>query len=88
LFGQQNVFGLVDSGRKKGRTADIVVLAVDHRQFSLIDPEALRDKELVDTRGLWTWRKARKPDARIEGKKAREDRQRGFPLRRVTDRAA
>jgi len=68
--------------------ADIVVLLVDHRQFSLIDPEALRDKELVDTRGLWTWRKARKPDARIEGKKAREDRQRGFPLRRVTDRAA
>jgi UDP-N-acetyl-D-mannosaminuronic acid dehydrogenase len=68
--------------------ADIVVLLVDHRQFSLIDPEALRDKELVDTRGLWTWRKARKPDVRIEGKKAREDRQRGFPLRRVTDRAA
>jgi len=69
-------------------TADIVVLLVDHRQFGLIDPEALADKKLIDTRGLWTWRKAKKPDARIEGKKAREDRQRGFPLRRVTDRAA
>ena len=46
--------------------ADIVVLLVDHRQFNLIDPEALTDKKLVDTRGLWTWRKARKADARIE----------------------
>jgi hypothetical protein len=46
--------------------AEIVVLLVDHRQFNLIDPEALKDKRLVDTRGLWTWRKARKPDARIE----------------------
>ncbi|TKB76727.1 MAG: UDP-N-acetyl-D-mannosamine dehydrogenase, partial [Mesorhizobium sp.] len=49
--------------------SDIVVLLVDHRQFNLVDPEALKDKKLVDTRGLWTWRKARKPDARIEGKK-------------------
>ncbi|TIW42486.1 MAG: UDP-N-acetyl-D-mannosamine dehydrogenase, partial [Mesorhizobium sp.] len=48
---------------------DIVVLLVDHRQFNLVDPEALKDKKLIDTRGLWTWRKARKPDARIEGKK-------------------
>jgi UDP-N-acetyl-D-mannosaminuronic acid dehydrogenase len=53
--------------------ADIVVLLVDHRQFNLIDPEALRDKKLVDTRGLWTWRKARKPDARIEGRKSKTD---------------
>lgn len=68
--------------------ADIVVLLVDHRQFGLIDPEALADKKLVDTRGLWTWRKARKPDARIEGKKARADRERGHPLRRASDRAA
>lgn len=52
--------------------ADIVVLLVDHRQFNFIDPEALKDKALVDTRGLWTWRKARKPDARIEGKATRE----------------
>ncbi|MGV3489721.1 MAG: UDP-N-acetyl-D-mannosamine dehydrogenase [Devosia sp.] len=68
--------------------ADIVVLLVDHRQLGLIDPRALEDKKLVDTRGLWTWKKAQKPDARIEGKKAREDRERGFPLRRASDRAA
>jgi UDP-N-acetyl-D-mannosaminuronic acid dehydrogenase len=49
--------------------ADIVVLLVDHRQFNFVDPESLKDKTLVDTRGLWTWRKARKPDARIEGRK-------------------
>ncbi|RXH09187.1 UDP-N-acetyl-D-mannosamine dehydrogenase [Bradyrhizobium guangzhouense] len=41
--------------------ASIVVLLVDHRQFDFIDPSALRDKRLVDTRGLWTWRKSRKP---------------------------
>jgi UDP-N-acetyl-D-mannosaminuronic acid dehydrogenase len=68
--------------------ADIVVLLVDHRQLGLIDPRALEDKKLVDTRGLWTWKKAQKPDARIEGRKAREDRERGFPLRRASDRAA
>jgi UDP-N-acetyl-D-mannosaminuronic acid dehydrogenase len=62
--------------------ADIVVLLVDHRQFGLIDPEALKDKKLVDTRGLWTWRKARKPDARIAGKKP------AHPRRRITDLAA
>lgn len=50
--------------------ADVIVLLVDHRQFSLIDPEALKDKKLIDTRGLWTWRKARKPDARIHGRLA------------------
>lgn len=55
--------------------AEIVVLLVDHRQFNLIDPEALKDKRLVDTRGLWTWRKARKPDARIEGRKSQLQRE-------------
>jgi UDP-N-acetyl-D-mannosaminuronic acid dehydrogenase len=65
--------------------AEIVVLLVDHRQLGLIDPKALEDKKLVDTRGLWTWKKAQKPDARIEGKKAREDRERGHPLRRASD---
>jgi UDP-N-acetyl-D-mannosaminuronic acid dehydrogenase len=45
--------------------ADIVVLLVDHRQFGLIDPAAFSNKKLVDTRGLWTWRKARKSDARV-----------------------
>ncbi|WP_421759074.1 UDP-N-acetyl-D-mannosamine dehydrogenase [Devosia sp.] len=64
--------------------ADIVVLLVDHRQFALIDSEALGDKKLVDTRGLWTWRKARRPDARIEGPRSRQP----HPLRRITDRAA
>ncbi|MGB3388774.1 MAG: UDP-N-acetyl-D-mannosamine dehydrogenase [Pseudaminobacter sp.] len=54
--------------------AEMVVLLVDHRQFNLIDPDALKDKKLVDTRGLWTWRKARKPDARIEGGKWDEKR--------------
>jgi UDP-N-acetyl-D-mannosaminuronic acid dehydrogenase len=45
--------------------ADIVVLLVDHRHFNFIDPEALKSKKLIDTRGLWTWRKARKTDARL-----------------------
>ncbi|MGB5948149.1 MAG: UDP-N-acetyl-D-mannosamine dehydrogenase [Parvibaculum sp.] len=43
--------------------ADIVVLLVDHRQFELIDPAALKGKALIDTRGLWTWRKARRGTA-------------------------
>lgn len=68
--------------------ADIVVLLVDHRQLGLIDPKALEDKKLVDTRGLWTWKKSQRPDARIEGRKAREDRERGHPLRRASDRVA
>ena len=67
--------------------ADIVVLLVDHRQFSLIDPEALADKKLVDTRGLWTWRKARKPDARIEGRKSKAAAK-DQPALRITERAA
>jgi UDP-N-acetyl-D-mannosaminuronic acid dehydrogenase len=46
--------------------ADVVVLLVDHRQFNLIDVDALRGKALVDTRGLWTWRKARKPDTGMQ----------------------
>lgn len=63
--------------------ADIVVLLVDHRHFNLIDPEALKDKKLVDTRGLWTWRKARRTDARIEGPNSLTR-----PRRRSTDKAA
>ncbi len=39
--------------------ADLVLLLVDHRQFRLIDPDALSGKLLVDTRGLWTWRNHR-----------------------------
>lgn len=34
--------------------ADIVVLLVDHRQFSMINPAALGEKKVIDTRGLWT----------------------------------
>jgi UDP-N-acetyl-D-mannosaminuronic acid dehydrogenase len=68
--------------------ADIVVLLVDHRQFGLIDAGALKGKQLIDTRGLWTWRKEKKPDARIEGRKSREARLAPHPLRRITDRAA
>lgn len=45
--------------------ADVVVLLVDHRQYALIDPEALKGRRLIDTRGLWTWRKARRSDARM-----------------------
>ncbi|MBU1304768.1 MAG: UDP-N-acetyl-D-mannosamine dehydrogenase [Alphaproteobacteria bacterium] len=63
--------------------ADIVVLLVDHRHFNLIDPEALKDKKLVDTRGLWTWRKGRRTDARIEGRNSMNR-----PRRRSTDKAA
>lgn len=45
--------------------ADIVVLLVDHRQFNLIDPAALDGKVLIDTRGLWTWRRAQRQDSRV-----------------------
>ena len=45
--------------------ADVVVLLVDHRHFNFIDPEALSNKKLIDTRGLWTWKKSRKSDARL-----------------------
>ena len=33
--------------------ADIVVMLVNHRQFSSIDPCLLQEKVLVDTRGVW-----------------------------------
>jgi UDP-N-acetyl-D-mannosaminuronic acid dehydrogenase len=35
------------------RRADIVVLLVNHRSFAAIDRELLRDKIVIDTRGLW-----------------------------------
>lgn len=34
-------------------TADIVVLLVDHREFREIDRETLKEKVVIDTRGLW-----------------------------------
>ena len=33
--------------------ADIIVLLVDHRQFTVIKPEQLPGKILLDTRGIW-----------------------------------
>ncbi len=35
------------------RAADIVVLLVNHRMFATLDRLALRDKIVVDTRGMW-----------------------------------
>lgn len=34
--------------------ADVVVLLVNHSQFKLVDPLTLKDKTLIDTRGLWS----------------------------------
>ncbi|MBN2266744.1 MAG: UDP-N-acetyl-D-mannosamine dehydrogenase [Candidatus Babeliaceae bacterium] len=33
--------------------ADIIVLLVDHDEFKTIDPELLKDKIIIDTRGCW-----------------------------------
>ncbi len=33
--------------------ADVVVLLVDHDEFSRIDPSCLEGKEIIDTRGMW-----------------------------------
>lgn len=33
--------------------ADILVLLVDHQQFKLIDLSTIRNKTIIDTRGLW-----------------------------------
>ena len=65
---------LACDGDASDETAWQTVLTKVQRQFGRIDPEALQDKQLIDTRGLWTWRKAKKPDARIEGKKSRDAR--------------
>ena len=37
--------------------ADIIVLLVDHAQFSAIDTDRLQDKVVIDTRGLWSSRR-------------------------------
>jgi UDP-N-acetyl-D-mannosaminuronic acid dehydrogenase len=37
--------------------ADIVVLLVDHAQFSSIDTDRLQAKVVIDTRGLWSSRR-------------------------------
>ena len=33
--------------------ADVVVLLVDHDEFSRIDTSILEGKEIIDTRGMW-----------------------------------
>ena len=33
--------------------ADVILLLVDHKEFKALDPESLRDKPVVDTKGLW-----------------------------------
>lgn len=33
--------------------ANIILLLVEHRQFRYIDPRALRNKHIIDTRGVW-----------------------------------
>lgn len=34
-------------------TAKVVALLVDHDEFKSIDPEALKSKEVIDTKGIW-----------------------------------
>lgn len=65
--------------------AHIVVLLVDHKQFGMISPQALAGKGLVDTRGLWTWRKAERSDARIDSQPGRAAER---PALRLAERAA
>jgi len=47
---------LVDADEAIQR-ADIVLLLVDHDAFREIDRDRLLDKAVVDTRGLWRWRR-------------------------------
>jgi UDP-N-acetyl-D-mannosaminuronic acid dehydrogenase len=35
------------------KEADIIVLLVDHKEFKAIDPDTLKDKVLIDTRGVF-----------------------------------
>jgi UDP-N-acetyl-D-mannosaminuronic acid dehydrogenase len=35
------------------RDSDILVLLVDHKEFKNIDKELLKDKVVIDTRGVW-----------------------------------
>jgi UDP-N-acetyl-D-mannosaminuronic acid dehydrogenase len=35
------------------KDADIIVLLVDHKEFKAIDPDTLKDKVLIDTRGVF-----------------------------------
>jgi UDP-N-acetyl-D-mannosaminuronic acid dehydrogenase len=53
---------LVDADEAIQR-ADIVVLLVDHDAFREIDRDRLLDKAVIDTRGLWRWRRRVDPGA-------------------------
>ncbi|WP_279384374.1 UDP binding domain-containing protein [Geotalea toluenoxydans] len=35
------------------READILVVLVDHDEFKTIDKELLKEKVVIDTRGVW-----------------------------------
>lgn len=35
------------------KTADILLLLVDHDEFKSIDPDTIKDKIVIDTRGIW-----------------------------------
>ncbi|MCW4466140.1 UDP-N-acetyl-D-mannosamine dehydrogenase [Glutamicibacter sp. MNS18] len=51
LAGLDNV-QLVPTGQALSE-ADTIALLVDHDQFLDVDPESLRGKQVIDTRGLW-----------------------------------
>jgi len=51
LRGLDNV-SLVDLDHAIG-DADVIVLLVDHKQFKDVEPERLRGKSVIDTRGVW-----------------------------------
>lgn len=36
------------------KSADILLLLVDHEEFKIIDRELLKDKKVIDTRGIWS----------------------------------
>lgn len=35
------------------KEADILVLLVNHQAFADVDPEILKEKVVIDTRGMW-----------------------------------
>jgi UDP-N-acetyl-D-mannosaminuronic acid dehydrogenase len=51
LQGRNNV--RLDSFGPALKAADIILLLVDHQQFRRVEPAQLREKIVIDTRGLW-----------------------------------
>lgn len=37
------------------KEADILVVLVDHNEFKTIDKELLKEKVIIDTRGIWRY---------------------------------